>query len=83
MNKCGRIRNIVKYSEDNSSELPDLHTKQPPVSEVHALVRPACLHKLLPRGHQRGNWRKPWMKDVSNSICPTNTIQVSTYMDIF
>ena len=55
---------------------------QTTASEVHASVvtewPPACLHELLPKIHQSGNWRKPQMKDVSNliSICPTKPIQV-------
>ena len=58
-------------------------------SEVYASVvtesPPACLHKLRPRGHQSGNWRKPQMKDVSNliNICPTNPIQVLNLHGIF
>ena len=40
--------------------------------------RPACLHNLPPRGHQRGNWRKRWMKSVSNVVntCPRSPFQV-------
>ena len=42
----------------------------------------ACLNKWLPRRHQRGNWRKPQMKDVSNLIdsCPTISIQVKPWI---
>ena len=44
-------------------------------NDVHASVvteRPlARLHKLLPRGHQRGNWRKPRVKQINLiNICP-------------
>ena len=44
---------------------------------------PACLHKLLPRGYQRDNWRTPRMKDAPNLINtgPTNPIHLWTYMD--
>ena len=44
----------------------------------------ACLHMLLTRGHQSGNWRKPKTKEVSNliSTCPTNPIQVLNLHEI-
>ena len=51
-------------------------------SEVHASVvtewPPACLHKLLRRGHQTATLKNPQMEEVPNSIniCPTNPIQV-------
>ena len=70
----------------------NFHTSMPhrsPASEVHASVvterPPGCLHKFLPRGHQRGNWRKPWMKDVSNliNICHTNPSQVLNLHGMF
>ena len=43
------------------------------------------LHKLLPRWHQRANWRKPWRKEDSNliNICPTKPIQVLNIHGIF
>ena len=58
------------HSAVSSTEFPDLHTTQTlasEVGEVHASVvtewPPACLHKLLPRGHQTANkeilkWKK-------------------------
>ena len=76
---------FLNHSADSSNELADLHTTQTVASEVQASVvtgwPPACLQKLLPRGHQRGNWKKKkktQMKDVSKfiSICLTNPIQV-------
>ena len=41
-------------------------------------VATSFLRKLLPRGHQRGKWMKPRMKDVSHLInmCPTDPIQI-------
>ena len=73
-----------QHSPESSNELPDLHTTQTLAGEVHASVvtewPPAGLHNLLPREHQRGNWRKSWMKDFPttffSNICPTNPIQV-------
>ena len=70
------------HGTDSSNELPDLHATQTPASEVHAEVvterPPVCLHKLLPREHQRDNWQKAWIKAVSNliNICSSNPIQV-------
>ena len=50
---------IGNHSTDRSNELPDLHTTQTWASEVLASVGTewllACLHKLLPKGHLRGN----------------------------
>ena len=68
----------------SSNGLLGLHTTHTLASEVHASVvtewPTACLHKSLPRGHQRGNWGEPWMKDLIN-ICPTNPIQVLNLHD--
>ena len=72
----------IQHGADSSNELPDLHTTQTPSSEVQASVftewPPACLYKLLPRGHQRVNRRKLQMKDVSNltNICPKKLFQI-------
>ena len=56
------LRNTF-HSADSSIVFPDLHTIQTRASEVHPSVvndwPPACLHKIPPRGHQRGNWRNP------------------------
>ena len=41
--------------------------------------------KLLPRGHQRSNWRKPRIKEISTwfNICRTNPIKVLKLHGIF
>ena len=41
--------------------------------------------KLLSRGHQRSNWRKPRIKEISTwiNICPTNPIKVWKLRGIF
>ena len=77
------------HNANSSNEPPDLYTTQATASEVRTSVvteRPsACLHKLLPRGHQSGDWRKPPMKDDFNliKICPTNPIQVLNLHGVF
>ena len=77
------------WFSDYSNKLPDPHTTQTAESEVHTSVvtewPPACLHKLLPRGHQSSNWRNPHMKDIPNLIyiCPTNPIKVLNLHEIF
>ena len=79
----------IHHRADSSSELPVPHTREPLASEVHSAVftdwPPACLHKLFPRGHQRGNWRKPRMEYVSNSIniFIRNPFKFSTCMEYF
>ena len=57
---------FLLHRAESSSEL----ATQTRASEVRASVvtewPPACLHKLLPRGHQRDDWWKPRIKEVSN-----------------
>ena len=73
------------HSIDSSNEVPDLHTTQTRISEAHFSVTTEYLNKLLPRGHQRGNWRKPRVKQVFNLInsCPTNLILLLNLNGIF
>ena len=63
---------FIPNSADSSNELPYLYTTQTRTRKMHASVvtewLPAYLLKLPLRGHQRGNWRKPRMIDVSNLI---------------
>ena len=84
MNMHNVLENDLSFNE-----LSDLHITQTTASKVHTSVvtgwPSACLHKLLPRGHQGGNWRKPHIKDISNlfNIFPTNPIQVFCIHEIF
>ena len=73
---------LPQHSAVSFNELPDIRAMQTAASEVHASVvtgwQPACLHKLLPGGHQSGNWRNLQIKYVSNliNICLTKLIQL-------
>ena len=74
------LRDLLTTQTHASEVHTSVVIERPPTSDVYASVvtvwPPAVLHKLLARGYQRGKWRKPWMKYVSNliSICPINPI---------
>ena len=64
---CGRTVGY-RHSANSSVEFPDHQTTPTTASEVYASVvnewPPACLHKLLSKGHQRSSWKNPRIKDI-------------------